>query len=893
MGLGAIIFLVTLLLAIKRKIKARWVISLLLCCALLGGAGVFCFRYTASRTSGDYDYAYLALRCMEKGMTQKSSIYLKRSNADSDDFYYAASHILLERIQGNQTLADIQIDVLQDMKMDSEQEDLLEALEKAELQSLSRLCRTLIEMLPLREDELQKLEDRFQSESGNDYSENASEYGLQMRINCDIGENDVDQAMDDAIELIKKYPNAKNRLLLASVIAEQTYSGGHISSEDFAPEGKSVKDTESKESDSLRQQYEELERELNRLPQTDGDINSSTNKRARELEDQIDELRLMSKNIFAYRALNSIASDTSLEAEIVRAKIYYAVHQYDQAMEILCDAADSPQVVLSGDRSVQSALQMVKKVYRTDNSVETQGRDFRNSLEFLFGYAHPELMNFSASPIAQAFSEQIIEDQKSYNDRLFLVDIDTSQYPTVCAELAGKSTILGRIAQQNNIRVVDSQQNVSIDKIEYLTGTENFNSICFAVDNSGSMSGTAINDAKDALHNFLDLQNIRASMSLVRFESGAEILVPLTESAEQLKNGVDTLNGNGGTNICAGIREGIAALTGSVGSKTLVLMTDGQSSFDESVITEAIDQDVTIFTIGFGDVNDELLEYIAESCGGQYLRATDSSELSSVYSSLRNVIGNKVTITYTIQNPEETDRYFYLQDVESEMSVRGNYIVDPEKEQACEVFVSEKPIVQTIEYLDSRRDYSPDETFTVWLEGGNLKQVASASLGTDCTILSQDETYLELGVPVSLAGGVYALNLKLSDGTVLTFDEMLWIGNSLDSGYYYAGDLKLWSSKVVKMPDGRIVLSDPSIQDEPDDEKKLQTLSMQLKGVAAFSALADVDNLSLGETGSADLFGVLTMSSSDRAYTYSAVQTILSGRSLLEYNPEHSCVKVR
>ena len=41
-------------------------------------------------------------------------------------------------------------------------------------------------------------------------------------------------------------------------------------------------------------------------------------------------------------------------------------------------------------------------------------------------------------------------------------------------------------------------------------------------------------------------------------------------------------------------------------------MTDGQSDIDMGVVQEAAAEHITIFTIGFGDVNDELLQSIAD-----------------------------------------------------------------------------------------------------------------------------------------------------------------------------------------------------------------------------------------------------------------------------------------
>ena len=108
----------------------------------------------------------------------------------------------------------------------------------------------------------------------------------------------------------------------------------------------------------------------------------------------------------------------------------------------------------------------------------------------------------------------------------------------------------------------------------------------------------------------------------------------LSADPTRLQAAARELVANGGTNISAGLEQALAVLGRADGARTVLLMTDGQSSLDMGVVQQLAAQGIVVHTIGFGQVDDNLLQTIADATGGQYIRADSSSELENVYASL-------------------------------------------------------------------------------------------------------------------------------------------------------------------------------------------------------------------------------------------------------------------
>ena len=125
--------------------------------------------------------------------------------------------------------------------------------------------------------------------------------------------------------------------------------------------------------------------------------------------------------------------------------------------------------------------------------------------------------------------------------------------------------------------------------------------------------------------------------------NAADINQALSEDYANATSAMQSLSGskfNGATNIAAGIDQGIAALTNEqlarpFAAKTMVLMTDGhytQGSAPSQVAPGALDHDIVVHTVTFGDGADQQeMQAVANATGGNFYHAPDAETLQEVF----------------------------------------------------------------------------------------------------------------------------------------------------------------------------------------------------------------------------------------------------------------------
>lgn len=905
-AVGVLMCVLAVLLLWKKKLPRQWGASLLACAVIVGAAGGLGIARELRQRTEKYGYIYLALCYLEQNEPDPAALYLRRVS-DQSGYHLAAAQTLLEQVRGNDIAARLRLDVLKNLQNGSDEQTSgvtrLQTWSQMD-NGLHSVTAALRGQLPLSDRRRLELDQVFALETGG-WAEGAREDredALLLQINQSLHWQDWSGALNAAIGLVREDASASNRLLLAEIIADVTYSGGGISTYQFGPE--TERDTQHQEAEKLLSRYDELADELAVLDQqlllAEGEERERLADKSAELTQEAESVQNRARNIFALRALNSIADIHSLEAQVVRARLYYAMRSYQEAVDILRQSSHSAQAALSWNRPLVSALRLVDQVYATQGETGVDSPEFREELQILLGSVHPELIQLGLTPLASDFAERIISDQKEYGSDLYVIDLDASQYPLIRVRLGGQSEGLDAIARKELVVISDTRTAVTSYEVEYNSAEEGLNSICFVVDTSGSMDGSPIRDAREALGQFLTQVTGNAELALVKFESTAETLVELTDSVNAMSTAIGSLSGGGGTDITAGIAEGIEVLRTANGARTMIVMTDGQSDIDWNVVQEAADQGITIFTVGFGGAMDDVLQPIADMTGGQYIRADSSAELTNVYKSLQGLVGNSVTVTYTVEDTTELTRYFFLKGGEQERSVRREYYVGGEEREQAEpaVTLNSSPVFQTREYLD-RLAEEPDGAFGARYDGTGLDTVATAYAGDyPCGIEGQDEGSLRLNVPARLPNGIYELRLVDREGTQYSFPEMLVIGDRLNVREYRAGGLLMTAQEALQL-DGELVLGGVRMSEQPESGT-VNTLSARLDGLLVFpysppppevdenGEQVSLEVIDLGGTGIGRGRGELAIDRDDKAYADYVDTVIVNGPFRLEYDTQQS-----
>jgi hypothetical protein len=161
--------------------------------------------------------------------------------------------------------------------------------------------------------------------------------------------------------------------------------------------------------------------------------------------------------------------------------------------------------------------------------------------------------------------------------------------------------------------------------------------VALVLDSSGSMTtNDPLGLRRTAAKRFIDALIPGDQVAVVDFDSFARLFQPLTTDFAAAKAAVDRIDSSGGTNIGAGVSVANNELINNGNpdhARVMILLTDGEGSYNPALTQQAIDNHITIYTIGLGSfVDAALLAQIATATGGQYFAVASADQLPDVFS---------------------------------------------------------------------------------------------------------------------------------------------------------------------------------------------------------------------------------------------------------------------
>jgi Ca-activated chloride channel homolog len=172
----------------------------------------------------------------------------------------------------------------------------------------------------------------------------------------------------------------------------------------------------------------------------------------------------------------------------------------------------------------------------------------------------------------------------------------------------------------------------------------------FVVDISGSMAGFPLDTAKELLRDLVRGLRTEDTFNVVSFASGSGVLseVPLAASHENIAEACQFIDGRhagGGTELEAALKEALALPGGADRSRSVLLITDGYVSGDESVKKLVRNEigNANLFAFGIGSsVNRDLLEGVARAGGGEPTIVTSGKDAATSARRFREMVSNPV-----------------------------------------------------------------------------------------------------------------------------------------------------------------------------------------------------------------------------------------------------------
>lgn len=241
---------------------------------------------------------------------------------------------------------------------------------------------------------------------------------------------------------------------------------------------------------------------------------------------------------------------------------------------------------------------------------------------------------FESATILFKLSQEILNNPE-LDPQIYYFNEDTTQLEHLPNQTLNNGTLSVDVEHFSTYIVLNKK---ALDEVwekemkpPHTGGVENVElAIGFSIDSSGSMTS---NDPqgirKQTAKDFVDKLDENDKATVIDFDSYADVKCALTSDKEAIKSCIDEIDSSGGTNIGAGMRAAIDQLKGSTSPvKYVILLTDGDGSYNHSLTQEAKDLGIVVFTIGLGrGVNESLLQQIAEGTGGKYYFAETAADL--------------------------------------------------------------------------------------------------------------------------------------------------------------------------------------------------------------------------------------------------------------------------
>jgi Ca-activated chloride channel family protein len=186
--------------------------------------------------------------------------------------------------------------------------------------------------------------------------------------------------------------------------------------------------------------------------------------------------------------------------------------------------------------------------------------------------------------------------------------------------------------------------------------------VAATMDYSGSMVSSDITQMEAALSDFVKYKNSADYIEIIKFSSGDDVVQAFTNDAASLQSAlVAAYPGIGGsTAFFDAIYTGLTDCTTLISSKTgllpaVIAFTDGnennsQVSFTD-VITLAQNNQIPIYSIGYGSVNQQIMGDLASMTGGRYSYTPDATQLKQLYSMISGQLKNIYQVSWSFVDP--------------------------------------------------------------------------------------------------------------------------------------------------------------------------------------------------------------------------------------------------
>ncbi len=300
---------------------------------------------------------------------------------------------------------------------------------------------------------------------------------------------------------------------------------------------------------------------------------------------------------------------------------------------------------------------------------------------------------FDEATITFTYDENALGEVKEENLRVMWYDEENNQFVILDEETVLdtlNNTVSYKTTHFSTYLVVDRQQWYDIWSQALTYGRKpgssskpNYFDICYLIDKSGSMSGTRMLTAKDAIRHFIEAMYSGDRGALVGFDSVATVYQKFTSEKASLFESLEVVSASGGTNVESGLIKALDLFpaseeqleSGIMNSRMILLLCDGDVFYTQSTLNRAKSMGVKIYPVLIDSSSGKTaLQAIADATGGKFYYAATAAEIrEAIFGVQEDTVGD-IDTTDT-----DGDGLYDIYEIAGMLLPNGTYVyTDPE-----------------------------------------------------------------------------------------------------------------------------------------------------------------------------------------------------------------------
>lgn len=372
---------------------------------------------------------------------------------------------------------------------------------------------------------------------------------------------------------------------------------------------------------------------------------------------------------------------------------------------------------------------------------------------------------------------------------LNITSVDAGQFPEITASVSISTAIPYTDEElQRRLSVRDCGSEIADFTLRSIT-YDRVN-VLLCCDVSGSMSGSAIENLRQAVKLFAGSLENNQQMALVTFASSIQNTYPFGTSQEDILAAADALRANGGTDMYGAALYSVQQFTPTPGERNVViLLSDGEDGYrrsEETIRNElgqaARDNDVILYSLGLGSsVDTGYLSTIAGVCGGSFLYVDNSQTLDSFYEYINGLLFSQYELKYTAADTLRTSRELRLALKDDSNCFDVYYYSLNGGGESPDSGENALPLLEGVQVtgLDTRLVFRSTAAQTVRLTGSGLAEDPGLSVSIKGNVdyeldaAFESENAWRVTIPAGIAAGVYDLHVKVGEQTAVLDRELV------------------------------------------------------------------------------------------------------------------------